>query len=60
MRENYVGAVFEEADCEAGLTNVVLWFLGTISCFSGMVCRAADLTHCIKLDHLFKGRVIIP
>lgn len=63
MRENYVGDVFGETDCEAGLqclTNVVLWFLGTISCFSGMVCWAADLTHCIKLDHLFRGRVIIP
>lgn len=31
-----------------------------ISSFTGTHCPAADLTHRIQLDHLFKGRVIIP
>lgn len=31
-----------------------------ISYFTGTHCPAADLTHHIKLDHLFKGRAIIP
>lgn len=43
------------------LTNVKCCkFLGASSCFSGTVCLAADLTHCINCDHLFKAAVIIP